>query len=202
MEMSNAITAVKREKTGSLNVLRKQGQIPAILYGKGLDPVKLAVDYSEAQKHVHSNGFVDLNVAGKTHRVMVRDIQKDPIKSSILHIDFLKVEMNEPLHVEVPVHLTGEAAGVKSGGILEQHLRLVEVKALPSDIPESIEADVSHLQVGDSLLLKDIKVPDRVELLHFEPETTVATVVPPAKSEDIDNEEKAVDTDTDEEETE
>lgn len=79
---------------------------------------------------------------------------------------------------------------------------MVEVKALPSDIPESIEADVSHLQVGDSLLLKDIKVPDRVELLHFEPETTVATVVPPAKSEDIDNEEKAVDTDTDEEETE
>jgi large subunit ribosomal protein L25 len=201
MEMSNAITAVKREKTGSLNALRKQGQIPAILYGKGLDPVKLAVDYSEAQKHVHSNGFVDLNVAGKTHRVMVRDIQKDPIQSSILHIDFLKVEMNEPLHVEVPVHLTGEAAGVKSGGILEQHLRLVEVKALPSDIPESIDVDVSHLQVGDSLLLKDIKMPDGVELLHFEPETTVATVVPPAKSEDIDNEETAVDTDKDEEET-
>lgn len=197
MEMSNAITAMKREKTGSLNQLRRKGQIPAILYGKGMDPEKLTVDESEAQKQVQSNGFVDLKVNGKTHRVMVRDIQKDPIKSSILHIDFLKVEMNEPLQAEVPLHLTGEASGVKSGGILQQQLRSVDVKALPSDIPESLEVDVSALEVGDVVLLKDVKIPDGVELIT-EPEAVIASVVPPAKEEGNDTEE-AVDADKEEE---
>ena len=197
MEMSNAITAMKREKTRSLNALRRKGQIPAILYGKGIDPEKLTVDQSEAQKQVQPNSFVDLKVNDKTHRVMVRDIQKDPIKSSILHIDFLKVEMNEPLQAEVPIYLTGEAAGVKSGGILQQQLRSIDVKALPSDIPESIEVDISALEVGDVVLLKDVKIPDGVELIT-EPEAVIASVVPPAKEEGNDTEE-AVDTDKEEE---
>lgn len=184
--MSNTITADKREKTGSLRALRREGKIPAVLYGKGITPQLLTVREHEAQKEVELNSFIDLDVDGQTYRVMVRDIQKDPIKSSLLHIDFMKVEMNQPLEAEVPIRLTGEAAGVKAGGILQQQLRIVEVKALPSKIPDNLEADVSLLEIGDSLTLEALKLPDGVELLHSSPETVIASVVPPAKAEEAE----------------
>ncbi|MBA4601249.1 50S ribosomal protein L25 [Thermoactinomyces mirandus] len=182
--MSNAITASKREQTGSLNALRRDGKIPAVLYGKGITPQLLTVRENEAQKGIELNSFIDLKVNGQTHRVMVRDIQKDPIKSSLLHIDFLKVEMNHPLEAEVSIRLTGEAPGVKGGGVLQHQLRSAVVKALPSSIPEVLEANVSSLQIGDSVTVEDLKIPEDVELLHITPETVIASVVPPAKAEE------------------
>lgn len=196
MNMSNAITASKREQTGSLNTLRREGKIPAVLYGKGISPLLLTVKKHEAQKEVELNSFIDLKLNGQTHRVMVRDIQKDPIKSSLLHIDFLKVEMNQPLEAEVSIRLTGEAPGVKAGGILQHHLRSVGVKALPSKIPEVLEADVSSLEIGDSVTAEVLKIPEDVELLHISPETVLASVVPPAKAEE-ETEETEEPSDTD-----
>lgn len=196
MNMSNAITASKREQTGSLNTLRREGKIPAVLYGKGISPQLLTVKKNEAQKEVELNSFIDLKLNGQTHRVMVRDIQKDPIKLSLLHIDFLKVEMNQPLEAEVPIRLTGEAPGVKAGGILQQNLRSVDVKALPAKIPEVLEADVSSLEIGDSVTAEVLQIPEDVELLHISPETTLASVVPPAKAEE-ETEETEESSDTD-----
>lgn len=196
MNMSNAITASKREQTGSLNTLRREGKIPAVLYGKGISPQLLTVKKNEAQKEVELNSFIDLKLNGQTHQVMVRDIQKDPIKLSLLHIDFLKVEMNQPLEAEVPIRLTGEAPGVKAGGILQQNLRSVDVKALPAKIPEVLEADVSSLEIGDSVTAEVLQIPEDVELLHISPETTLASVVPPAKAEE-ETEETEESSDTD-----
>lgn len=184
LNMSNAITASKRKKTGSLNTLRREGKIPAVLYGKGISPQLLTVKELEAEKEAELNSFIDLKVNGQTHRVMVRDIQKDPIKSSLLHIDFFKVEMNQPLEAEVPVRLIGEPSGVKAGGILQHNLYSVNVKALPSKIPEVLEADVSSLEIGDSLTAEVLKIPEDVELLHIDSETVIASVTPPQKAED------------------
>ncbi len=184
--MSNAITASTREKTGSLNTLRRKGKIPAVLYGKGISPQLLTVKEHEAQKEVELNSFIDLKLNGQTYRVMVRDIQKDPIKSSLLHIDFLKVEMNQPLEAEVPIRMIGEAPGVKAGGILQQNLHSVNVRALPSKIPEVLEVDVSLLEIGDSVTAEDLKLPEEVELLHIDLENAIASVTPPAREEETE----------------
>lgn len=193
--MSNTITASTREKTGSLNTLRRKGKIPAVLYGKGISPQLLTVKEHEAQKEVELNSFIDLKLNGQTYRVMVRDIQKDPIKSSLLHIDFLKVEMNQPLEAEVPIRMIGEAPGVKAGGILQQNLHSVNVRALPFKIPEVLEVDVSLLEIGDSVTAEDLKLPEEVELLHIDLENAIASVTPPAREEETEEAGESSDTD-------
>jgi len=172
---------------GGARKARAAGEIPGVLYGHGEEPVPVAIgarDFDLAlRSHRGGNAIVSLALNGGEYTALVRAVQYDPMTHAILHLDFQHISLTETIEVKVGVHLTGIAVGVKDGGgILETILRELEVRCLPTAIPPSIEVDVSHLQIGDSIHVRDIQVPD-VTILNDGGET-VATVVPPTVMEE------------------
>lgn len=169
--------------------LRRQGSIPGIVYGARRDPVAVTVDPRKILEIIHSESGVNtifrLSLAGKEARdhVMIKEYQVDPVKGQLIHADFARIQMDEVIEVEVPIQVTGEAAGVKlDGGILDHVTREVRVSCLPGDIPEHIAIDVTALKIGDALRVSDIPRSDRYRILT-EPEQTLVVVSPPAKEE-------------------
>ena len=168
---------------GPARSLRRNGLIPAVVYGHGLDPQPLAVPTHDLEKVLQSisweNTLVNLHVgANAPAAVLIRDVQFHPFKPEILHVDFMQIRAGEKIEVEVPVELIGTPPGVKAGGVLEQQLHSVSVWCDPSRIPEKVDVDVSTLEIGDSLHVSDLRIPE-VEILT-EATTTLAVVVPPA----------------------
>ncbi|MFB0506456.1 MAG: 50S ribosomal protein L25 [Thermodesulfobacteriota bacterium] len=163
--------------------LRQKGLVPAICYGPRTDPVPLTLDSKELMKAIHmgENVLIDLMIEdGKKAAekvVVVRDLQTDPIKDQCIHADLFEVVMDEEISVEVPIVLVGKPEGVKMGGVLEQITREITMECLPTDIPQSIEVDVSHLDIGDTIHIGDIGLEKGKFLV--DPSTTLATVVPP-----------------------
>jgi large subunit ribosomal protein L25 len=163
--------------------LRQKGLLPAICYGPKTDSVPLSLDTKELMKTVGmgENVLIDLMIGDGNKAaqkvVVVRDLQVDPIKDQYIHVDLFEVVMDEEISVEVPVVLVGKPEGVKMGGVLEQITREVTVECLPADIPQSIEVDVSHLDIGDTVHIGDIKLGKAKVLV--DPTTTIATLVPP-----------------------
>ncbi len=163
--------------------LRQKGLVPAICYGPKTDPVPLTLDVKELIQTIHmgENVLIDLMIQdGKKAAqkvVVVRDLQTDPIKDQCLHADLFEVVMDEEISVEVPIVLVGKPEGVKMGGVLEQITREITVECLPADIPQSIEVDVSRLNIGDTIHIGDIGL-EKGKML-VDPTTTLATVVPP-----------------------
>lgn len=174
---------------GVARKLRQQGLIPAILYGEG-EPVPLTVDPRSLLRvlgtTVGENVILNLTIGDggeQSQKAMVKAVQRDPVTGAILHADLLAISMERPIEVGVPVELSGIAAGVKDkGGILRQILREVEVRCLPGAIPDKILLEVSQLDIGDALHVKDLSIPSRVELLT-DPEQVVVTVLAPAVEE-------------------
>lgn len=141
--------------------LRAGGRVPAVVYGAKKPSVAVSVDPKQIAKILHSetghNTIFDLQLDGEKAKVMIVDWQYDPLKGKLLHIDLKRIAMDERIKVQVPIHLVGEAAGVKQqGGILDQVLREVEIECLPSDIPSHIDADISHLVFGTVLRVADL----------------------------------------------
>src|SRR6266550_1395706 len=173
---------------GSARKLRAQGRVPAILYGHGMDPVKVAIDDRDLYHVLHtdagSNVLVDLHVGQDQHLAMPREIQRDHIRGQFIHIDFLAVRRDEKIHVDVPVHLVGESHGVKEGGVVEHHLWDLKVECLPTNVPQSIEADISALGIGEILTVAQISVPSGVTVLTPSEETIVSVVPPPVLKHD------------------
>lgn len=172
-----------KQTRSDLKTLRKIGKVPAIVYGYGTKNTSVKVDEVEFIKvirEVGRNGVIELGVGSKTIKVMVSDYQFDPLKNQITHIDFLAINMSEERTVEVPVQLTGEAVGAKEGGVVEQPLFDLEVTATPDNIPESIEIDISELDINDSYSVADIKVSGDFTIEN-DPEESVVTVVPPTE---------------------
>ena len=168
---------------GDARKLRAEGRVPAIVYGHGMEPLKLAVDSRDLYHVLHtgagSNVLVDLEVGKDSHLAMPREIQRDHIRGEFIHVDFLTVRRDEKITVDVPVHLVGESHGVKEGGVVEHHLWDLKVETTPTNVPQSIEADISALGIGDSLSVSDVRVPDGVTILTPIEETIVAVVPPP-----------------------
>src|SRR5947208_11358283 len=168
---------------GAARKLRAGGLVPGILYGHGMDPLKLALDGRELYHVLHtgagSNVLIDLHVGKNQHLAMPREIQRDHVRGQFLHIDFLAVRRDEKITVDVPVHLVGESHGVKEGGVVEHHLWDLRVECLPTDVPQSIEADITRLGIGDSLSVKDIRIPGNATVLTPLEETIVSVVPPP-----------------------
>ncbi len=172
---------------GGARKARQAGQIPAILYGHGQEPIPVSVGARDFQlalrSHPGGNPIVNLAVGASEYTALIRDAQYDPMTHEVLHLDFQHISLTETIEVKVNVHLVGLPLGVKDGGgILEQILREVEVRCLPTAIPASVDVDVSVLNIGDSIHLRDLHLPD-VTLLT-DPDTTVATVVPPTVMEE------------------
>lgn len=185
MATTATISARSRESRGkgAARQTRREGRIPAVLYGHGEDSVSLSVDANELQKLVHSisieNTIVDLDLgSGEPYKVLIRELQRHPFRDEFVHIDFFHVAMDEKIQVEVPIVLIGTPTGVKNkGGVLDHQLRELEVFCLPGSIPEKIELDVSNLDIGDSIHVSDIQLPD-VEILTELDRAVVAVLAP------------------------
>jgi large subunit ribosomal protein L25 len=182
---------------GVARKLRMTGQIPAVYYGRGEDPIALVVGLKELEDVIHtaegSNVIVDLKVGGDApeRKALIREIQRDPVMGNILHLDLQHISLTERIVVEVPVVLLGVPTGVKDGGgILEHLLREVEVECLPTDIPSKLEIDVSALNIGDSLHVSDLKA-ERVTI-KTDMDRAIAAVVPPTILEEVKPAEEAV----------
>ena len=171
--------------------LRKEGCVPAVVYKEGKKTAHLKVNEKDLLGTLHTkagaNVLINLKIddgtkgkdKDKDHVVIVKEVQRHPIKDHLLHVDFQEISLTEKLTVDVPVVVKGEAEGVvKDEGILEHVLWEVKVECLPTDIPEKIEVDVAHMKIGDSILVKDLKVPPGVKVLA-DMEQTIISVVPP-----------------------
>ena len=148
--------------------IRMEGEIPAIIYGKGMTSEAVAVDAIKFIKAVKANGInavYYLDVAGKKIPTLIRNVQKDTFTQQIYHIEFFAVDMTEAQEVEAEVILVGTPAGVKMGGVLTQDLFTVRVAAMPDKLPDSIEVDVSGLEIGQGIMLSDIAIKGDFEIL-------------------------------------
>ncbi|HLQ97613.1 MAG TPA: 50S ribosomal protein L25/general stress protein Ctc [Candidatus Dormibacteraeota bacterium] len=192
--MAIKLKASKRENLqGSVtNQLREDGFIPAILYGREKEASTISVNRLELVKTLRDEGrnaIITLDIEnGETVDVMLHEYQMHPIKDVILHADFYVVDLSEAMDVEVPLRLEGEAQGSKDGGILQQPLYVLQVRAKPNEIPEEITVDVSELEIGDNLTIADLPKADQYEFLD-EPETGIAIVLPPEAEEEETTEE-------------
>jgi large subunit ribosomal protein L25 len=183
-DASSGLRATTRTPEGSRSVrrLRRQGEVPGIVYGGGQDPVAFSVNGRELRHALASAGAVlDLELdGGKATPVVLKDLVRHPVSGETTHIDLLRVRLDRPIQASVVLELTGteEAAGVKLGGILEQPVREVTVEALPGDIPDSIQHDITEMEIGDTLTLEAIAAPSGVTVVD-DAETVVATITPP-----------------------
>ncbi len=173
-----------REPDGSRSArrLRRGGRVPGVLYGGDSDPVSFSVDARELRVALAGSGaVVDLSIDGATATpVVLKEAQRDPVRGDTTHVDLLRVRLDKPIHAVVALELTGveDTPGVKEGGILEQLTRELNIEALPTAIPESIVHELGELQIGDTLTLEAIAVPEGVTLLD-DLTTTVASVSAP-----------------------
>ncbi|SEB20072.1 large subunit ribosomal protein L25 [Thalassobacillus cyri] len=169
-------------KQSTSRELRQEGNVPAVVYGKDKEPITVSVNSIELLKTVRDEGrnaIISLDVEGnKTVDVMLHEYQVDPLKDELIHADFYIVDMEQEMDVEVPVRLDGESVGSKEGGVLQQPLYHLQVRAKPNNIPEEITVDVSELEVGDSIMVSDLKQGRNYEILDDENQTIVS-VTPP-----------------------
>jgi large subunit ribosomal protein L25 len=172
--------------TGAVRKLRRDGKIPAVIYGHGRKPLALSVPQAEAEKILHDlaggSTLIELSVDGTPIRTLIREIQRHPTRRTVTHLDFLEIHAGEKLTLAVPLHLVGSPDGVRNaGGVLEQFLRELEIEVLPRHIPERVELDVTEVKVGRSLHVSDISVENAKVLT--DPGRTVCAVVPPRVEE-------------------
>jgi large subunit ribosomal protein L25 len=186
----NAESRVELRK-GASRRLRRSGKIPAILYGhSGTAPITIdAHEFSQTFKQMSENTIINLQIGKQAYDVLLKDFQEDIIKGSITHIDFYEIERGKVLRTNIPVHTNGTPIGVREGGILEVLLHSIEVECLPRDIPESFEVDVSALDVGDSVHITDIELPESVKFLVSE-EAVVVSVIAPRAIEEVEVDEE------------
>lgn len=167
---------------GVARKLRAAGRVPGVLYGPGADTVPLAVDRKAVTHALHTdagrNVLINLVVDGDSHLTMARELQRDVVRGDLIHVDFLRIRRDVAIQVDVPVHVIGESPGVKEGGVIEHHLWNLRVECLPGNVPERIDADVSHLAIGDALRVGDLGVPAGVTILTPPEETILSVVVP------------------------
>lgn len=184
-------TLLAKERTdfrrSTLSKIRNEGNIPAVIYGQKIESLPVHVNSQELVKlirEVGRNGVISLDVDGKKHNVILSDYQSDPLRNEIIHADFLAVDLSSEITVDVNVVLLGEAAGEKEGGVIQQTLHEVSVTATPNNIPQSIEVNISELQVGDTIAISDIKAGSNYEINNEEDEVIV-TILPPQQEEEI-----------------
>jgi large subunit ribosomal protein L25 len=182
----------ERERKGSAEArrLRHEGLIPGVLYGNGRKPHAICVPERELRRVLTGpsglHAILDVVVEGQntTHASILKDYQADPIRGHISHVDLQEVRLDKPIQASVTVQLVGEPEGVKEGGVLSQVQREINVEALPMEIPEHIELDVSGMKIGDTLRLADLIARDGVTYLDNPEETVLATVTLPTRVEE------------------
>lgn len=186
-----SLDVVRREERGkgAAGRLRKQGQVPAVVYGGGKDPVSITVNQktvseliSKSEHGLRSIFLLALQGSDQKRHAMIKEIKVDPISGRFEHIDFVRVAMDHMVRVTIPVHLSGLASGVKnSGGILEFQVRELHVECLPGAIPDSFDVDVTAMEIHDVIRIADLKIPEGVKLFDDEDRVVVSIGVPRAE---------------------
>jgi large subunit ribosomal protein L25 len=188
MDKTLLLEAQVREHTGSKAAarIRKQGQLPAIVYGHKQEPVAIALDAHEfAEGLHHGHRLVDVKIDGKTQKMIVKDLQYDYLGRDIVHADLMRVDATETVRVTVPIELKGTAQGTHEGGIVEEHADHIEIECQVTNMPETILVSVKELGVGESIHAGEITLPDGVTLVSS-PETLLVAchIVAAAKTTD------------------
>jgi len=191
----HSIEVELRTETGKgvARKIRRNGKIPGVVYGRGNEPKSIKLDPLDIEKLLYSNAIIDLSFAGEDGEestVIIKDFQRDVIKKDLLHVDFQFISMDEKITVSVPLSLEGTAAGVHEGGVLQQLLRNIEIDALPAEIPSEITLDISELEVGSSLSVADLELPEGIDLVTDSDEVIVTVVTPTELVEEEEEEEE------------
>ena len=191
--MSDAVLIAEvRHERGSRPAgrMRRDGQVPAVVYGHGDDPVSVAVVARDLQ-HILSgaagaNTLITLQVDGADQLTLARQIQRDPIRGNVLHVDFIRISADQTVTAEIPLSLVGTAEGVNMGGMLEQQIFTLSIEAKPGDLPNVIEHDISALNVGDQVHVRELAIPAGVTVLQDADEVVAAVSIPRALAEDVE----------------
>lgn len=194
---------------GSARKLRSMGRLPVILYGPEISPMMLSLDYKQLQKILRGRSAesiifdlrVDSNGKNNSKRVMIKEIQKDPVTRDYLHVDFYEISMEKELEVDIPVYLINTPIGVSEGGILEHIRRELKISCMPKNLIDKIEIDVSGLDIGQSLHIEDISFPPGLKSIE-DGNLTIATVVAPTIEEEKIEEEEIEEEEIEEAESE
>ncbi len=193
--MSDTLKAVARERVGkgSARELRRNGQIPASIYGDKQSPVSIAISRKEATMRIHAGGFMtnilSIDVDGEKVNVLPKDYQLDPVRDFVMHVDFLRVSKNTQVVVEVPVQFENEdtCVGIKRGGTLNIVRHTVEVSCPANSIPEALVADLAELNIGDAVHISAITLPEGVTPTITDRDFTVATIASPGGAQDAED---------------
>jgi large subunit ribosomal protein L25 len=194
--MSEVLSGKIREKTGKVATkeVRRNGEIPAVLYGlkDNLSFSVCADNLKDILTAKGQNALIDLNLEGnKKRKVILKEFQSHPLKERWVHVDFLEVDVVKPVKVNVDVHLIGKSAGEKMGGLVNQVLKSIHVECLPADIPQSVDLDVTAVELGQVLHVSDLSIPDKVKILHEPNEAIVSVHLEKVKEEKTEEEELA-----------
>jgi large subunit ribosomal protein L25 len=171
---------------GAARELRRQGLVPAVIYGDKKPPVPVTVSYNEAIKRIYAGGFlshvITLDIDGEKHRVIPRDYQLDPVRDFPLHVDFLRIGAGSRIHVQVHVDFVNEdqSPGIKRGGVLNIVQHTLDLTCPAEAIPESVIVDLTGLDIGDSIHIGAVKLPEGVQPHTHDADLTVATIVAPS----------------------
>jgi large subunit ribosomal protein L25 len=173
--------------------LRREGRVPGVLYGRGIDPLSFAVDERELRHALAGSGAVlELSLDGQNTSAVLKDAQRHPVRGEIIHVDLLRVDLNKPISAIVTVEVINgdDSPGAKRGGIVEQITREVNIEALPNAIPETIVFDAIGLNLGDTVGLDALQIPDGVTLLDDPAEVVLLTVTLPTIDADAEGDEE------------
>lgn len=188
IELEAQIRTVMGSKVSQI---RDSGFVPAVLYGKGQEPISLQVpqkDFNRTFKAAGESTLVYVTVDGKTYPTIIHDIARHPASDAVMHADFYKVNLSEKIKTNIPVVFIGESGAVKDGAILVRNVNEIEVEALPADLPHEISVDISSLaKFGDQIVLKDIDLGSKVQVIG-NPEEIIATAQEPISQEELEKE--------------
>lgn len=190
----NAVTRTDTGK-GQARTLRREGRLPAVLYGPNTDPVMLSIDLSELEDITKGGSagqaILSISVKGekKPRTAMIKDLQISPLSRDYLHIDFYEVDMQKKINVMVPVTTTGKCIGIEMGGMIQLIRRELEVLCLPGEIPEYIEIDITELNIGDSVHVEDVQLEGDIEIPHDVDFTILTILSGKMKEEEVEEEE-------------
>lgn len=174
----------------SVKELRNNGLVPGVLYGKNIGNIPIQVSARDLTK-IGGSQIIEISLPQVKYPAMVREIQRHPITGDIQHVDFQQIDMSKEVKSEIPINIVGEAIGLKKGGVLQYGERKVQVEALPKDLPEYLNVDISALDIGDKFTVQDLT--DTIKLIiTSEPDTVLIQVVPQRQIEDIEESEELI----------
>src|ERR687891_1537697 len=183
MEVKLKAETRDRVGKGAARKLRAQGRVPAVLYGPDVEPHRLTVDARQLWHALHTdagmNVLIDLQLDGEDYLTMPREVQRDIVRGTLLHVDFVRIRRDVAIQVEVPVHVVGDSPGQKAGGVVETHLFVLRVECLPTNVPEHLEADITGMEIGDSITVASVTTPQGATILNEADETLVSVIPPP-----------------------